>query len=170
MYIYIRPKAYTNINIDSQGIHYWNKYRQVFIKDILWKDFTKTPNPTSKSNIYNHHGNDLYSLNPGRYSMVRKSFFWIVKNEKAQLTSESFVSTHVFDIWFANRRELIRTFLLGLAHFCPNIKVNPNVFDSFFIAPETYKFQLAKRNKLLLTVIIFTIIILVVLYFVVQAI
>lgn len=142
--LYSRKKMYTSIIIDEKGIRYLNAFNNKVRKEIRWSNFAKREKVS-------------YILEPPKFdvSYIRQSksffdqFFWpVLINNKIEVHSEMFLGKHFFAMLYANRLELIRTFLLGLAHYRPDITVNPEIFSNHYIDMESYTIDYNQRRKI----------------------
>lgn len=137
-------RIYTAMSIDEKGIHYYNKFNKKVVKTIAWKNFVK------KKTYTPGFGNDLYDITI-EYPLrgIRAYFcFYILVNKEEVMIKEIFQGNHIFYAFYYNRIQLIRTFLLGVKHFKPELKISPIVFIKHFIDPETFVIQYGKRRLL----------------------
>ncbi|MEZ0130926.1 hypothetical protein AB9T88_14630, partial [Flavobacterium sp. LBUM151] len=117
--IYYRKRMYTTTIIDENGVRYLNKFNGVVVKDLPWSCFAK------KEKVE-------YVLEPPKYDVNSNTpmkslfdqFYWpVLINGKIVVNSDAFLGKHFFAIAYSNRLELIRTFVLGIAHYRSDITI-----------------------------------------------
>lgn len=141
--IYSRKKTYTTIIIDEKGIRYLNVFNNKVRKEIRWSDFAKREKVT-------------YMVEPPKFDVgyIRQSksffdqFFWpVLLNGKVEIHSDFFLGKHFFVMFYSNRLELIKTFLLGLAHYRSDITINPEIFSNHYIDSENYVVNYRQQRR-----------------------
>lgn len=160
---YYRKRMYTTTIIDEKGIRYLNKFNNAIIKDFPWGCFAK------KEDV-------LYVLEPPRYDVNSNTpmkslfdqFYWpVLVNGKVIVNSDAFLGKHFFCMFYSNRLELIKTFVLGIAHYRPDITIDPAIFANHYINSETYSINYRQRRQIQIFGGLFCVVILVILYFLV---
>lgn len=147
--------GHTGIMIDETGITYYYRNKKQVVKQVPWTAILKKPDEKSGSSSYDV--NELAPTYKGQTTMLQ---WWTLKDGKAGLESERFgAAGHSFHFIYLNRFTLISTFLLGLAHFRPDLRVNLGVFSAFYIHKDTYVFQKKKYIKDRLLVLVFIVVI-----------
>jgi hypothetical protein len=81
---------------------------------------------------------------------------------------EAFRGAHPFYMFFANRGEVIAAFMKGLKQYRPDLGVDPMLFLTFFIDPNTYAHQRGKQTVTFVAGIAFAVIIFAIIYYFVQ--
>lgn len=152
---------YTTTIIDEKGIRYLNTFNNKIVKDLPWKSFT------TKENFEYFFEPPKYDVNANTpMKSVFDQFSWpVLKEGKVVIQTDAFLGKHFFGMFYSNRSELIRTFLSGIAHYRPDITIDPAVFVSHYIDPETYVINYRKRRKIEIITGFFCVVILVFLYF-----
>lgn len=142
--VYERRKRYTTTIIDEKGVHYFNRFNDTVVNELLWSQFAERPLGKQKGIYIAKFDIDCLSYNSrGTRSdggSVTKLFWRIIVNEKEIIHSEYFTSSHLFGGIYTNRADLIRAFLLGLAHYRPNLTINPWIFIANSINNKDYTF------------------------------
>lgn len=160
---YYRKRMYTTTIIDEKGVRYLNRFNNTIVKDFPWSSFAK------KENV-------VYVLEPPKYdvnsSTPMKSlfdqFYWpVLVNGKVIVNSDAFLGKHFFCMFYSNRLGLIRTFVLGIAHYRSDITIDPAIFVKHYIDPETYIINYRQRKQIQFFGVLFCVVILVILYFLV---
>ncbi|PWB23671.1 hypothetical protein [Flavobacterium sp. HTF] len=157
--IYSRKKMYTTTIIDEKGIRYSNKFNGKIIKELPWSSFAKRELTTLDFPKY------VVSSNTPMKSAFDQFFWPILKDKKVVIHIDAFQGRHFFCLLYSNRTELIRVFLLGLAHYRPDITVDPSVFVKHYINPENYIVEYRKRLITQAIGFVFFIFIIVVIYY-----
>ena len=160
---YYRKRMYTTTIIDEKGIRYLNKFNDAIVKDLPWSSFAK------KEDV-------LYVLEPPKYDVNSNTpmkslfdqFYWpVLVNGKVIGISDAFLGKHFFFMFYSNRLELIKTFVLGIAHYRPDITIDPAIFANHYINSETYSINYRQRRQIQIFGGLFCVVILVILYFLV---
>lgn len=160
---YYRKRMYTTTIIDEKGIRYLNRFNDAIVKDLPWSSFAK------KEDV-------IYVLEPPKYDVNSNTpmkslfdqFYWpVLVNGKVIVNSDAFLGKHFFAMIYSNRLELIRTFVLGIAHYRPDITIDPAIFANHYINSETYSINYRQRRQIQIFGGLFCVVILVILYFVV---
>ncbi|SHF47644.1 hypothetical protein [Pedobacter caeni] len=138
LFVYLQKSyGHTGIIIDETGIIYYYRDKNHIVKQVPWTAFCKNPNEEAGQPL--HDVNDFVL---GYKSRVKMLQWWMMKDEKVDVESDSFgAAGHSFHFIYLNRFTLISTFLLGLAHFRPDLSVNPSVFSAFYIHRNEYVFK-----------------------------
>lgn len=142
--VYERSKRYTTTIIDENGVHYFNRFNNTIVNELLWSQFTERLLGEQKGIYIAKFDIDCLAYNSrgGRSEggIVTKLFWRIKVNEKEIIHSEYFTSSHLFSGIYINREDLIRAFLLGLAHYRPDLTINPWIFIANSINIKDYTF------------------------------
>lgn len=142
--VYKRGKRYTTTIIDEKGVHYFNRFNNTIVNELLWSQFTERPLGKQKGPYIAKFDIDCLTFNStgGAYEGggITKLFWRIKVNEKEIIHSEFFTSSHLFSSIYTNRADLIRAFLLGLAHYRPELTINPWIFIANSINIKDYTF------------------------------
>ncbi|MCT2562121.1 hypothetical protein [Chryseobacterium herbae] len=150
-----KPSGYTGIIVDETGITHYYRDKKHIVKQLPWSIFLKNPDEES--------GQAVYDINELSHSSTGKALqWWEVKDGNTDKQSYSFVGENHF---FLNRFSLVSTFLLGIAHFRPDLNVNPNVFSEFYIDSNEYVFQKKKYIKDIIMGLLILVVIAVIIYF-----
>lgn len=158
---YYRKRMYTTTVIDEKGIRYLNKFNNVIVKDLPWSSFAKKE---YVAYVLEPPKYDVNSNTP--YRSLFDQFYWPVLEEgKVMVHNDAFLGKHFFTMLYSNREELIRTFLLGIAHYRPEITIDPAIFANHYINPETYIINYRQRRQIQIMGGLFCALILVILYF-----
>lgn len=146
--VYFRKSyGHTGILIDETGITYYYRDQKHIVKLLPWSTFLKNPDEKRRQDVY-----DVNEFVIGFKTRVKVLQWWVMKGGKVDKQSDHFgAGGHFFHFAYLNRLTLISTFLLGLAHFRPDLKINPSVFREFYIDPNEYAF---KRKKYIRDVVI----------------
>ncbi|MFZ0599530.1 MAG: hypothetical protein WAM46_21255, partial [Flavobacterium sp.] len=66
-------------------------------------------------------------------------YFWkVAVNEKEYIHTDIFNASYLLSSSYINRKDLIRAFLLGLAHYRPDLTINPWIFIANSIDGKDY--------------------------------
>lgn len=161
--IYFRKQMYTSTIIDEKGIRYLNKFNGGVVKDLPWNSFAKKEAFNDAFEIPRY---DVGSNTPHK-SLFDKFFWPVLINKKVTIHTDAFTGKHPFYMFYSNRSELIRTFLLGLAHYRPDLTIDPIIFTNHYIATDNYAINYRKRRlTAILGVLLFLFILGIVYYFV----
>lgn len=174
-YFYIRNTlSYTTVTIDQKGIQYFNKFKGQIIEEIHWEDFESIDkfegsvyflNRRTDSNYFNY---DVASQVVNNKGALR--FYWFTqKNGRVLLHKETFQGKHIFNMFYSNRLELVRSLLLGLRHFRPDIRIHPHAYGLYFINPETFEIDYAKRDNAMVLAFLILLIVGLVLFFIIMS-
>lgn len=162
--VYERGKRYTTTIIDEKGVHYFNRFNNTIVNELLWSQFTERPLGKQKGIYIAKFDIDCLSYNSrgGRSEggSITKLFWRIKVNEKEIIHSEFFTSSHLFGGIYTNRADLIRAFLLGLAHYRPELTINPWIFTANSINIKDYTFYPKSLLINALTVLFFVLLML----------
>lgn len=162
--VYERRKRYTNTIIDEEGVYYFNRFNNTIVNELLWSEFTERPLGKQKGIYIAKFDIDCLSYNSrgGRSEggSITKLFWRIKVNEKEIIHSEFFTSSHLFGGIYTNRADLIRAFLLGLAHYRPELTINPWIFTANSINIKDYTFYPKSLLINALTVLFFVLLML----------
>ena len=162
--VYERRKRYTTTIIDEKGVHYFNRFNNTIVNELLWSQFTERPLGKQKGIYIAKFDIDCLSYNSrgGRSEggSITKLFWRINVNEKEIIHSEFFTSSHLFGGIYTNRADLIRAFLLGLAHYRPELTINPWIFTANSINIKDYTFYPKSLLINVLTVLFFVLLML----------
>lgn len=155
--LYSRKKMYTTIVIDEKGIHYFNKFNNKVVKELTWKNFAK------KEEFDYAFGSPQYDVNSRTpYKSLFDQFSWpVLVDEKVVIHIDAFLGKHPFAMFYSNRTELIRTFLLGISYNRQDITIDPAIFANHYINPENFSIDFKRRNHIRLFAFLFVLIILV---------
>jgi hypothetical protein len=142
--VYERSKRYTTTIIDEKGIHYFNRFTNLIVNELLWNQFTERELGKQKGIYTAKFDIDCLSYNSrgarSEEGSITKLFWRIKVNEKEIIHSEYFSSSHLFGGIYTNRRDVVCAFLLGLAHYRPDLTINPWIFIANSINSRDYTF------------------------------
>jgi len=159
--IYSRKKMSTTTIIDERGIRYLNTFNKRVIKDLPWSSFAKREKP---EDVFESTKYDVISTTP--FKSFYDQFYWpVLIDNKVAIHNDAFLGRHFFVMFYANRLELIRTFLLGVAHYRPDITVDPIVFSNHYIDPKTYNIDYRQRNLIRILAVLFCVLVLGLIYY-----
>lgn len=116
----IRKEAfYTHIIINEDGIIYFDKYRLRQCKVIEWSQIVDSPVKNSKND------KDVYL---GHYLIGKESvMFWYKNRSKLVFAKERFGGFGPFPFLYANQRELLRAFVLGVSTYRKDLRIDPKL-------------------------------------------
>jgi heme/copper-type cytochrome/quinol oxidase subunit 4 len=161
--IYSRKKMSTTTIMDEKGIRYLNKFNNTIVKDLPWSSFVKKD---KLEHVFESPKYDVTSITPMKSFFDQ--FYWpVLIDDKVTVHNDAFLGRHFFVMFYANRLELIRMFLLGVAHYRPDITVDPIVFSNHYIDPKTYIIDYRQQRRIGILGGLFCVIILVVVYYLV---
>lgn len=144
--IYSRKKMSTTTIIDEKGICYLNTFNNRVVKDLPWSSFAKRE---KLEHVFEPPKYDVTSTRP--IKSLYDQFYWpVLIDNKATVHNDAFLGRHFFVMFYANRLELIRTFLLGVAHYRPDITVDPIIFTNHYINHEDYSIDYRLRRKIII--------------------
>lgn len=142
--VYERSKRYTTTIIDEKGVRYFNRFTNTIVNELLWNQFTERDLGKQKGIYAAKFDIDCLSYNSrgarSEGGSITKLFWRVKVDEKEIIHSEYFTSSHLFGGYYVNRKDLIRAFLLGLAHYRPDLTINPWIFIANSINIEDYTF------------------------------
>lgn len=159
--IYSRKKMYTTTIIDEKGIRYLNKFNGKVVKELSWSSFAKRENTEQTFGAQKY---DVSSNTPVK-SLFDQFFWFIAVKGQVAIHTDAFLGKHFFAMFYANRTELIRTFLLGIAQYRPDINVDPAIFENHYINPETFEIDHKQRKRNLILGLLVMIVIMAGCYF-----
>lgn len=140
--------------IDDKGIHYVNKFGEEVENTIFWNGFEKIEkfkgklSEVSSSNKVDLLNYDVFAALTGSGRTTRLTLFcFILIDGEVKVCKDIFSENGISSMFYTNRLELFRGLLLGLAHFRPDIKIHPEVFDSYFINSDTYAINYVANNQ-----------------------
>jgi len=166
--VYERRKRYTTTIIDEKGVHYFNRFNNTIVNELLWSQFTERPLGKQKGLYIAKFDIDCLSYNSrgarSEGGSVTKLFWRIIINKKEIIHSEYFTSSHLFGGIYTNRADLIRAFLLGLAHYRPELTINPWIFIANSINNKDYTFYPKSVFSNLLLVLFYVVLVLFILF------
>lgn len=153
--IYLRKTMkHTTTIIDNRGIHYVNRFNHKIENTISWNSFEKSNkfkgkitgiNSSSDSDLLRY---DVFAKMVGSGKYSHEAFFWFVSaNGDIKAHKETFSGNHIFNMLYSNKLELVRSLLLGLSHFRPDLKIHPKAFGMYYINPDTFAVEYEKRNE-----------------------
>ncbi|MFH7019166.1 hypothetical protein [Flavobacterium sp. FlaQc-47] len=159
--MYSRKKMFTTTIIDEKGIRYVNKFNNKVVKDLPWSSFAKRE---KLAHVFQSPKFDIVASTPMKSFFDQ--FYWpVLVNKKAAIHSDAFTGKHFFMMFYANRLELIRAFLLGVAHYRPDITVDPIIFSNHYIDPENYNIDYRQQQRIRILSAVFCILILGLIYY-----
>ncbi|MBF4516053.1 hypothetical protein IRZ71_06855 [Flavobacterium sp. ANB] len=133
---------FTTTIVDEKGIRYLNKFNGFVVKDLPWSSFAKKEDFTY---LLESPKYDVSSNTPMK--SVFDQFAWpVLINKNVVIHTDAFLGRHFFCMFYSNRTELIRSFLLGIARYRPDITVNPAIFVNHNIDMENYIIDYRKRR------------------------
>lgn len=137
-----RKKMFTTTIIDEKGIRYLNRFNNRIVKDLPWSSFEKRE---KLQHIFEFPKYDVTSVTPMKSFFDQ--FYWpVLIDNKIRVHNDAFLGKHFFVMFYTNRLELIRTFLLGVAHYRPDITIDPIIFSDHYIDPKTYNIDYRKQR------------------------
>ncbi|KQB42256.1 hypothetical protein [Flavobacterium aquidurense] len=138
-----RKKMYTKTIIDEKGIRYLNTFNNNIVKDLPWNSFAKRE---MLEHVFEAPKYDVSSNTPMK--SLFDQFYWpVLIDNKVKIHDDAFLGRHFFTMFYANRLELIRTFLLGVKHYRPDITVDPIIFTNHYINTENYSIDYSQRRN-----------------------
>jgi len=141
--IYSKNKMFTTTIIDEKGIHYFNKFNGRIVKKIPWNSFAKRE---KLKHYFEPPKYDVTSIRPSK--SFYDQFYWpVMIDGKVIAHNDAFLGRHFFVMLYANRAELIRTFLLGIKHYRPDITIDPIIYTDHYINPKTFTIDKKQRLK-----------------------
>lgn len=162
--IYSRKKMFTTTIIDEMGIRYLNKFNNRVVKEIPWSSFTKRE---KLEYVFKSPKYDVTSITP--IKSFYDQFYWpVLIDNKITVHNDAFLGRHFFVMFYTNRLELIRTFLLGVAHYKPDITVDPVIFSNHYIDPENYNIDYRQQKRVRILSTVFCILVLGLIYYLVD--
>lgn len=146
----------TTIIIDEKGIRYLNKFNNRVVKDLPWSNFTKRE---KMEHVFEAPKYDVTSIRPMK--SFYDQFYWpVLIDNTVTVHNDAFLGKHFLAMFYANRLELIRAFLLGVAHYRPDITVDPIIFSNHYIDPENYNIDYRQQQRIRILSAVFCILIL----------
>ncbi|OMQ09180.1 hypothetical protein [[Flexibacter] sp. ATCC 35103] len=159
--IYSRKKIYTTTVIDEKGIRYLNKFNNKIVKELPWNSFAKRE---KLEYVFEVPKFDVSSQMPMK--SLFDQFYWpVLIDNKVTVHNDAFLGRHFFVMFYVNRLELIRTFLLGVAHYRPDITVDPIIFTNHYINPENYSIDYRQQKRVRIMSAVFCIVVLGLIYY-----
>lgn len=159
--IYSSKKMHTTTIIDEKGIRYLNKFNGRIVKELPWNSFAKKE---EFEYFFEAPKYDINSRTPMK--SLFDQFSWpVLADGKVVIHIDAFLGKHFFAMFYVNRLELIRGFLLGIAHYRPDLTVDPLIFENHYIDQETYDIDYNQRKRIGIVVLLVCVFILVLLYF-----
>jgi len=163
--------SYTTIIIDSKGIKYYNKFKGKMIDEILWKNFESIDKFEGSTYFLNRRTDSCY-FNYDVASQVANRgkvlFYWFVqKNGIVSLHKETFHGKHIFSFFYSNRLDLVRSLLLGIRHFRPDLRIHPLAYGLHYINPKTFEIDYGRRTDAVVVACLVMIIFAMALFFVI---
>jgi len=161
--IYSGKRMSTTTIIDEKGIRYLNKFNNTIVKDLPWSSFQKREN---LKHYFEPPKYDVTSTRPSKSFFDQ--FYWpVLADNKVIAHNDAFTGKHFFVMLYANRPELIKTFLLGVKHYRPDITIDPAIFTNNYIDPESFVINHGLRRRLeIIGTLLFILIMVIVYYFV----
>ncbi|MCC9065295.1 hypothetical protein [Flavobacterium piscisymbiosum] len=142
--IYTRKERFTTTIIDEKGIHYFNRFDNTVVNEILWDNFVRSDLGKKTGLLTAEFDIDCISYDSrGRKSNgtgIVKYFWKVAVNEKEYIHTDFFNASYLLNSPYINRKDLIRAFLLGLAHYRPDLTINPCIFIANSIDGKDYTF------------------------------
>jgi len=142
LYLILKGKRYTTITVDKDGVQFYNRYTKTIVKILHWHSFS--PNPKRTQGSYDINKETTSGMVNGARISSDHFQWWYMKDGVAVRQKETFRGAHPFHVFFANRGEVIAAFMKGLKQYRPDLSIDPLLFFTFFIDPNTYEHQ---RNK-----------------------
>ena len=159
--IYSRKKMSTTTIIDEKGIRYFNKFNKRVVKDLQWSSFAKRE---KLAHVFETPKYDVTSIRPMK--SFYDQFYWsVLIVNTVTVHNDAFLGKHFLAMFYANRLELIRAFLLGVAHYRPDITVDPIIFSNHYIDPENYNIDYRQQQRIRILSAVFCILILGLIYY-----
>lgn len=154
-----KTTAYTHINIDDKGIHYFNARSNTTVKHYRWSDFRK--NSQKEFDVERHTTSGFVNNAKVSSDWV---LWWSKEGEQVKAHKENFKGGHIFYM-IANSKALIGKCLEMLAYHRPDLKIDPLLFSTFFIDKKTFAFERQRYLRTWMMVAVFIIIVLVLIEF-----
>ncbi|KQO21338.1 hypothetical protein ASF10_14580 [Flavobacterium sp. Leaf82] len=159
--VYSRKKMSTTTIIDEKGIRYLNKFNSKIVKEVPWSSFAKRE---KLEHVFEPPKYDVTSITPMK--SFYDQFYWpVLIDDKVTVHNDAFLGRHFFAMFYANRLELIRTFMLGVAHYRPDITVDPIIFTNHYINPEDYSIDYRQQKRVRIMAAVFCIVVLGLIYY-----
>ena len=166
LYLILKGKRYTTITVDKDGVQFYNKYTNTVVKTLLWSSFSKAPSSTRD----NYDVNKVTTSGMVNGARISADHFqwWYMQDGIPVSQKDTFRGAHPFHVFFANRGEVIAAFMKGLKQYRPDLKVDPLLFITFFIDPNTYEHQRGKDTLTSVLGIAFALILFLIIYYFVR--
>lgn len=164
LFLYSGKKMSSTIIIDEKGIRYLNKFNNRIVKDLPWSSFAKRE---KLEHVFEPPKYDVISKTPMK--SFYDQFYWpVLIDNKETIHNDAFLGKHFFAMFYTNRTELIRTFLLGIAYYRPDITVHPIIFTNHYINPDNYSIDYRQQKRVRIMAVLFCIVILGIVYYLVD--
>ncbi|WP_217602323.1 hypothetical protein [Chitinophaga sp. GbtcB8] len=169
LYLILKGKRYTTITVDKDGVQFYNQYTKTIVKTLQWHSFSKALGSTKIRDLTHDVNKETTSgmVNGARISSDHFQW-WYMQDGIPVSQKETFRGAHPFHVFFANRGELIAAFMKGLKQYRPDLKVDPLLFITFFIDPNTYEHQRGKQTITFVAGLAFAAIIFAIIYYFVR--
>lgn len=155
-------EVFTTINIDEKGIHYLNKFNGKIVREVSWESLVKRKRSVAHSGIILY---DITTEQPLKSIYAYIVFYYLVDKETVTQKKEIFHGNHIFYALYFNRLKLIRTFILGITHFRPDLRIDPKIFSDHFIDAETFEIDYKQQNFLIFFVVLLVLAVMIGIYF-----
>lgn len=166
LYLILKGKRYTTITVDKDGVQFYNQYSKTIVKTLLWSSFGQDPKRTQGG--YDVNKVTTSGMVNGARVSADQFQWWYIQEGIPVSQKETFRGTHPFHVFFANRGEVIAAFMKGLKQYRPDLKVDPLLFFTFFIDPNTYEHQRGKQTVTFVAGLAFAAIIFAIIYYFVR--
>lgn len=166
LYLILKGKRYTTITVDKDGVQFYNQYTKTIVKTLQWHSFSKALGSTKIRDLTHDVNKETTSgmVNGARISSDHFQW-WYMQDGIPVSQKETFRGAHPFHVFFANRGELIAAFMKGLKQYRPDLKVDPLLFITFFIDPNTYEHQRGKETVTFVAGLAFAAIVIAIIYY-----
>ncbi|SEL61744.1 hypothetical protein SAMN04488505_102688 [Chitinophaga rupis] len=169
LYLILKGKRYTTITVDKDGVQFYNQYTKTIVKTLLWRSFSKDPaHAKDRYPSYDINKETTSGMVNGARVSADHFQWWYTQDGRAVRQREAFRGAHPFHVFFANRGELIAAFMKGLKQYRPDLSVDPTLFLTFFIDPNTYEHQRGKQTVTFVAGIALAVIIFAIIYYFVR--
>lgn len=123
----IRKKVIRKIRVDNQGIHY--ERADGTTHQILYHDLEKYNLP------------DVYDVS---FSPRNKMYVLNVKHKGSSADVDFNGTDTGYSYYFGNLKALRRRYIQGIDHFRPDLRINPMVYEVYYINPDDFTFDKKK--------------------------
>jgi len=155
IYVAIKARWYTTIIVDEKGLQFYNHYKREMIKTVRWTSFGHNP---ERGNGYDVN---LYIV--GKRERVFQ--WWYLKDGQAIWQKENFEVIHPLYSHLANREDVIIAFLNAIKYYRPDLTIDPQLFNWFYVDQMLYAEQLRLEfRRFVIAIILIAILLLLSIY------